>query len=120
MTARVVRARARSYLVSPEALGRLGDHVPQGEGESTTHRLLSMVSRVIRDVGVLRSRAAVDEGAETLAIQTDLNFPTPQARQAFARDLSHMVGELTSRYCASEGGDGQETFRLTIGGYDVE
>src|SRR5271166_2479134 len=54
---RVVRATARSYVISTEALGSLGDTPDEQSDRFSIAYLISLAARLIRDLATLRARA---------------------------------------------------------------
>lgn len=116
-TERVMRASARSYLISPEVLGALGTDAPTGDARDrfSAAYLITAVARALRDLAVLRARA--DRAAKplaTLALETDVRFKSAADRAAFTEELATMLAGLAAKYHADGGG---RVFRFLLGAY---
>src|SRR5262245_29719493 len=86
-TERILRASARSFLISPEVLGAVGPAAgaTAAQDRFSAAYLITAVARVLRDVALLRHRA--DEAGKplaTLALETDITFASAGDRAAFA------------------------------------
>jgi DNA-binding transcriptional ArsR family regulator len=114
---RIVRATARSYLIGPEALGRLGSEPGQVRDRLSSGYLIAVAARTIRDLAALRRRAeSLGRRLATLTLETEIRFESSEARSAFAEELASMLAQLTVKYhrASSPGG---RTFRFFLGGY---
>jgi DNA-binding transcriptional ArsR family regulator len=98
-TERVLRATARTFVISPEALGTLGEHPEQSADRFSADYLASATAKTLNDVGALRERAT-REGRKlaTLTIETEIRFASTASRAAFAEDLADAVARLAARY----------------------
>jgi DNA-binding transcriptional ArsR family regulator len=83
---RVVRATARSYVISPVALGALGLEASEVRDRFSAAYLVSTAARTIRDVTILRQRAG-KEGKKiaTLTVETEVRFRNAKALSSSAR-----------------------------------
>ena len=124
LTERVMAATARSYVVSPTALGRCavevgqtdiaqadedGDHptTPAPDRLSAGY-LVALAARVVSEVGDLARRARrADKSLPTLALDADIRFATPADRAAFTRELAASVTSLAARYHDRDAPDGR-------------
>ncbi|HEY6794085.1 MAG TPA: helix-turn-helix domain-containing protein [Kineosporiaceae bacterium] len=98
LTERVLRATARSYVVSPEALGRNGAD-PARTDRLSTRYLIAVAARVVREVGLLACRAeTAGQPLATLTLDTEIRFASAADRAAFTTELAHAVTALTARY----------------------
>lgn len=96
---RRMRATARSYLVSPDALGRLGESPEIQRDRFSVAYLLSAAARVIRDLARLQPRAEkAGKRLATLTLETEIRFASAQERSAFADELAGALIKLTARY----------------------
>lgn len=111
---RVLRASARSYIISPEVLGELGRPPEQAADRFSMSYLVSLAARAIRDLARVRRRT-IETGktAATLGLEAELVFATPADRAAFADELAASVAQLAARYHAPKG----RRFRLIAGCY---
>jgi DNA-binding transcriptional ArsR family regulator len=115
---RVMRATARSYLISPAALGGLGE---TGLGEVRDRLswayLLSLAGRTIRELGVLRRRA--DEAGKRLAtfsLETEVRVGSAEALHRFTEELANELACIVARH-HDESAERGRTFRLFVGAY---
>jgi DNA-binding transcriptional ArsR family regulator len=114
---RVVRATARSYVISPLALGAMGVDTGEVRDQFSTAHLISAASRAIRDVSILRQRAdKAGKKMATLTVETEIRFADAKARQEFAEELTNTVARLTMKY-HNEQAEGGRSFRLLVGSY---
>jgi DNA-binding transcriptional ArsR family regulator len=110
---RVVRATARSYVISPAALGALGGSVPEVVDRFSALHLVSLAARAVREVGGLLTRAAAAEKrVATFSIDSEIRFRTARDRAAFADDLTAAFTSLSAKYHDPKAGAGR-TFRFT-------
>ncbi len=114
---RLLRASARSYLISPEALGDLAADPAQLTDRFSWAYLAATAARAIRDLGELRARA--DEAGKRLATMTmesEVRFASASARESFAQELSQAVASLVAKYHAEKAARGRR-FKLMLGVY---
>lgn len=113
---RLVRATARSYLVSPEALGRLGEDPAVERDRFSVAYLLMAAARVIRDLAHLKSRAEkAGKRLATLTLETEVRFASAADRHAFAEELAGAVARLAVKYNTDR--PGGRPFRFLLGAY---
>lgn len=114
---RVVRATARSYLISPEVLGTLGDTPEEARDRFSSAYMVAVLAQSLKDVAVLRSRAkAANQKLSTLTVQSEIRFATPAKRNEFAEELASEVTRLVAKYHDDSAEDGR-AFRLFLGAY---
>lgn len=112
---RVLRAAARSYLISPAALGSLGVSASEARDRFSSAYLVSAAARLIHEVAFARQRAAeASKSIATLSLETSIRFSSAQARHAFAEDLANAVAQLATKYHDPKAPGGR-TFRLMAG-----
>jgi DNA-binding transcriptional ArsR family regulator len=96
---RVVRATARAFVISPEALGGLSP-----TGESVADRLsgaylMAAAGRAIRDVAALEKRARKEgKRVATLTLEADVRFADAESRAKFAEELSDALARIAAKY----------------------
>src|SRR6476469_62312 len=96
---RVVRATARAFVISPEALGPLGLPHDTAPDRLSSAYLIAAAGRTIRDVGALEARARRDQKRlATLTLETEVRFATAESRAAFAEELAATVARLAAKY----------------------
>jgi len=114
---RVVRATARSYIISPQALGAVGLEAGQVRDQFSSAYLVSAAARTIRDVSVLRQRAdKAGKKIATLTLETEIRFRDAKSRSEFAEELASRIAELAMKY-HDEKAEGGRKFRLLVGSY---
>lgn len=114
---RVVQASARTYVISPSALGALAvDPEQMGERFSPTY-LIAVAAQMIRDVTVLSHLAEeTDKRLATLTIQTGVRFADPAEQHAFAYELADTLGQLVTKYHREDAPEGPE-YTFTVAGH---
>ncbi len=119
LTERRLVATARSYLVSPTALGPLATDPGRTRDRLSASYLLALAARVVREVGgLLRRSAETGKRLATLSLDTEIRFASPGARARFSRDLVAAVAELVRRY-HDEAASGGRPHRLVISAYPI-
>ncbi|WP_127143236.1 helix-turn-helix domain-containing protein [Pelagibacterium montanilacus] len=114
LTERLVVASARSFVVSPAALGAIAADPARSPDRLAASYLIALGARIVREVGDLWTRArAADKDLGTLAIDTEIRFASAADRAAFTRDLTQAVNALASRY-HDEAAPGGRAHRLVI------
>lgn len=116
-TERLLRAVARSYLISPATLGALAADPAQVSDQLSSAYLVAVAAQVICEVAALRAGGeSSGKRVPTLTLQADIRFATPAARARFARDLSRAVGRLAAKY-HDDTTPGGRRFRFVAGAY---
>jgi hypothetical protein len=95
---RVVRATACFYVISPLALGRLGESAAGVRDRFSAAYLVSAAARTIRDVAVLRA---------TLTLETGIRFASAEARR--------QLHKLASKYNSESRADVRSALSGTAG-----
>jgi len=114
---RMLKASARSYVISPAALGALGGDPSAVRDQFSAAFLVSSAARAIRDVATLRQRAdKAGKRLATLTVETEIRFANPDARNRFAEELLNMIAQLVAKYHDDKTEDGRN-FRLMVGAY---
>ena len=116
---RVVRAAARTYVISPEALGKLGATAEQQRDRFSLGYLVSLAARAIRDLAVLCGRAEkAGKRISTMALEVEVRFASAEARNGFAEELAQDLARLAAKY-HDESASGGRRFRFFGGVYPV-
>ncbi len=98
-TERVLRTTARYYLISPETVGALAADPAEIQDRFSSAYLLAIVSKALRDLGLLRERAQkARKRLATFSLQTEVRFASPQARHDFTEELSQEIARLAAKY----------------------
>lgn len=117
---RVVRATARTFLISPEALGELGLTARTATDRLSSAYLLAAAGRTIRDVATLEARARREgKRLATLTLEADVRFASAESRAAFAEELADAVTRLAAKY-HDERAPGGRRFRLLAAIHPVQ
>lgn len=117
LTERLMVATARSYVVSPAALGRIGADPERSTDRLSASYLIALAARMVREVGDLwRSARRNDKRLATLSIDTIIRFRSPADRAAFTHELAQMTTALAARY-HDETAPGGRPHRLVVAAY---
>jgi DNA-binding transcriptional ArsR family regulator len=109
---RVVRAAARAFIISPEALGELGPSTELAADRLSSAYLIAAAARAIRDVAVLEDKAKREgKRVATLTLETDVRFASAETRAKFAEELTAAVARIAARY-HDDRAPGGRRFRL--------
>lgn len=117
LTERLMMATAKSFVVSPAALGPLSADPALSADRYSASYLIALAARSVREVGSLWRRARLgDKRLATLSIDTEISFASPAERAAFTRDLAETVAALTARYHDATA-PGARRHRLVVAAY---
>ena len=99
LTERLVVAKARSYVISPGALGPVAVDPSLDVDRLSASYLIALAARAIRELGQLvRAALQAKKNLATLSIDTVIRFRTPQERAAFTAELTGAINQLVARY----------------------
>jgi DNA-binding transcriptional ArsR family regulator len=99
LTERLLVSSAKSFVVSPEALGLAAADPARSKDRLAASYLIALGARIVREVGDLWKRARqADKHLATLSVDTEIRFASPAERAGFTRDLTLAISELVSRY----------------------
>jgi DNA-binding transcriptional ArsR family regulator len=99
LTERLLVASAKSFVISPKALGPVAADPARSNDRLAASYLIALGARIVREVGDLWSRARrAAKHLATLSIDTEIRFASPADRAAFTRDLTQAVTDLVGRY----------------------
>lgn len=116
-TERVMRSKARAFVLAPGALGDLAPDPDTIRDRFSSAYLTAVASRAVQELGELASAAeAADKKLPTLCIETEVRFASPAAQHAFARELASAVREIAARHHDDRAPEGRR-FRFFVGGY---
>lgn len=116
---RMVRVTARAYTISHDFLKGLAVNPDSIRDRFSSAYLIAAAGRMVRDVAVLRERAAsVEQHLATLAIETEVSFVSPAGFNAFAEELAADIARLAVRY-NQEHSRASRKFRVVIGAHPV-
>src|SRR5687767_13434300 len=119
-TERVLRAKARHWLIDPGALAGLADEpLPPADRFSATY-LVALAARAIREVaGLIAEAVGTKKRLATLAIDADVRLARPADFPAFAEDLARAVGEVIARHTDDTTAGGRR-FRIVAGAWPAK
>lgn len=111
---RIVRATARSYVISPAAVGELGPRPEAIADRFSASYLIAVAAQTLRDLGRLRRLAdAAGKRLATLTLQSEVCLASPKDRKAFTEDLRAAVEAVIRKHHCEDG----RPFRLTLAAY---
>lgn len=114
---RVLRAKARHWLIDPGALDSLGgEPLAPADRFSATH-LMALAARAIREVAALRGKAAKGrKRLATLAANAEVRLARPADFEAFAEDLGQAIAAVIARHDDGRAPAGR-AFRVMAGAW---
>ncbi|HJU64685.1 MAG TPA: helix-turn-helix domain-containing protein [Gemmatimonadaceae bacterium] len=116
-TERLLRAVARSYVISPAILGGLASDPSRMADRMSSAYMVAVAAQVIREVAALRERAEeATKKLPTLTLQSEVRFASSESQQAFAQELSREVARVIAKYHDADAPSGR-TFRFFAGAY---
>lgn len=116
-TARLLRATARAYVISPAALGGVAADPAAVQDRLSAAYLLAVTARTLRDVAELDERAQkAGRRIATLTLETEVRFASAVARTGFANELAGAVARLAAKY-HDEKAPGGRAFRFVVAGH---
>ena len=116
-TERLVKAVARSYLISPAAFGSLAAHPDHVADRASSAYLVAVAARLISEVAEQRSAAErAGKRLATMTVETEVRFATPAAQSAFADELAQAMAAVVAKY-HDDVTPGGRRYRFIMGGY---
>jgi DNA-binding transcriptional ArsR family regulator len=110
-TERVLRATARSYVISPAALGSVQPDPGRSGDRLSAQWLLALGARLVRDVGGLLAREGRSTGGPeriaTFALDTEVRFASARDRAEFTAKLANAFAALVAEYHDETADDGR-------------
>lgn len=112
---RIVRATAKSYVVSAEVLATLAIDPDAAKDVFSSRYLVAAAARTIRELAVLRERAdKAGKRLPSLTLQSEVRFASAADRNAFGEELANALARLVEKYHDEEA-EGGRRFRLLVG-----
>jgi len=116
---RQVRVTARAFVLSHAVLEGLAADPDSIRDKFSSAYLIAAAGRMVRDVAVLRDRAAdLDQRLATLAIETEVSFASPADLKSFSDELAGEIARLSLKY-NHEHLRARRRFRIVIGSHPV-
>lgn len=114
---RVLQATARSYVVSPEALGALGTTRAEVQDRFSSAYQVAATARTLHDLAILQAGAAkAGKKLPTLTLEMEVRFTSAEDQRAFAAELTEAVSRLAARYHDAHSVQGR-SFRFVLAGH---
>lgn len=114
---RLLRATARSYVLAPQLLGRLGTSPDEAQDRFSSTYLLAAANRVLQEVSTLRPRAeAAGKRLPTLTLQTEVRFGSSRSQSEFLDELLGAFTDVVERHHRPDAAGGR-TFRISLFGH---
>jgi DNA-binding transcriptional ArsR family regulator len=116
-TARLLRATARAYVISPAALGGVAADPQAVRDRFSASYLMALAARALEDVSELEARARqAGKRLATLTLETEVRFASAEARARFADELAGAIARLVDKY-HDEKAAGGRAFRFLVAGH---
>jgi DNA-binding transcriptional ArsR family regulator len=114
---RLLQATARSYVVSPEALGPLGTTRAEVQDRFSNAYQLAAAARTLREVAILQAGATkAGKKLPTLTLETEVRFASAEDERAFAAELTEAVARVAARYHDAQAAEARP-FRFVLTGH---
>jgi hypothetical protein len=112
-----MRPAARSYLISPAALGPLAADPDRISDRTSSAYLVASAARAITEVSAAREGAdRAGKRLPTLTVHADIRFATPADQHGFAEELARALAALVTRYHDDKAPRGR-AFRVMAGAW---
>lgn len=99
VTERLMRATARSYVISPAALAGLAPDPDRSPDQLSAMWMTALAARLVREVGALLTGAQrARRPLATFAIDTEIRFASAPDRAACAAELAEAIERLAAKY----------------------
>jgi DNA-binding transcriptional ArsR family regulator len=116
-TARILRATAHAYVISPGALGGVAADPATVQDRFSAAYLVAVAARTLRDVGELAERAQkAGRRLATLTLESEVRFASADARAAFAEERAGALARLAAKYHDAQAPGGRP-FRFVVAGH---
>lgn len=114
VTERILRAKAHSYVPSPEVAGPVQAHPDLVADRFSIEYLESLAARMLAEVAQVEEQPTTVGGrVPSMSLEAAVKFRSVQDRAAFAGDLSAAVKKLIDRYHDEKSSD-PDTYRFLL------
>lgn len=111
---RVLQAKARSFVVSPAALGELGAEPAKVQDRFSWGYLVAVCAKAIQDLGALRALAdRSNKQLATLTMESEVCFESAEDRSAFANEMATEFARIAAKY-HKPAAEGARSFRAFV------
>lgn len=114
----IYRARARSYWLSPQLVGRLGGPRRATDQASLGH-LIQLAEEVQDEVAALAGGSVDGDDVPSLGLSAQIELRDASERGAFLRDVERTFQDLAEKYGARDG-EPAHPFRIALACYPKE
>jgi DNA-binding transcriptional ArsR family regulator len=109
MIERVLRATARSWVISPDVLGPVQPDPERAPDRMSAFWLMAIAARLVRDVGsLITGGRKAGKRVATFGLESEVRFATAADRTAFAEALAAAVAALVARYHSGDAAQGRD------------
>jgi DNA-binding transcriptional ArsR family regulator len=116
-TERLLRSKARSWLIDPGSLGSLRPNPDAIADHLSSAYLVACAARLIKEVAGLRRRAErAGKALGTLTLDSTIRFRSPADRAAFTGELTEAFAAVVAKY-HDKTAPGGRSFRLMLGAW---
>jgi len=117
VTERIYRRTGDRYALSSAVLGPLAVTPEHFQDRFSAAFQVALASRTIRELEELqRGAEQARKKLPTFAAETEVRFASPEARAAFAEELTDAIAALVTRYHDTTSSDGR-SYRVQLGAY---
>jgi len=96
---RRLQVTSRAFVVNPAMLGALADDPAQTRDRFSSAYLIAVATSLMRDVTLLRERAAVvEQKLAMFTMESEIRFVSPASFREFTEDLASAVAALAVKY----------------------
>jgi DNA-binding transcriptional ArsR family regulator len=114
---RLVRAVARSFVISPRTLGDVAADPARVDRDETDEYLVASAAALIDEVAGLGDTVdPTGRPLRALTVRADVRLTAPGLQRMFMEELSEAVDRVVARY-HDERGDGGRQLRVLVGAY---
>ena len=118
-TERLLRSKARSWLIDPGSLGALRPDPAAIADRLSSAYLVACAARLIKEVAGLRRRAErAGKPLPTLTAESEIRFRSSADRAAFTTELTDALAKLIAKYHDGSAPGGR-TYRLLAGAWPL-
>jgi len=114
---RLLVAAARSFVIAPSALGRLGAHPDEVPDRFSSDYLVAVAAQTARDVAALGDAARrAGRTSSTMTLQVDVRFSSAEEQGRCTDEIARFVADLARRYHRPTTA-GSRSARFLVAGY---
>lgn len=109
---------ARAYVIDPSAMGALAPEPSRIADRFSMEYLIALAQRTVREAAALLRRIGKERAVPSFTIDSEIAFAGPEARAAFAQELTQAIASVVQRHHAPDA-SGSETYRLVLAVHPV-